>query len=288
MGNSSYGEFTFGKMIKRLAICGDVHGDVPQMKYLYKQALIFEADAILILGDFGYWEHQKSGIYFLNYVASRAEATGIPFYFIPGNHENHTLLNRRYLGRHDVGRDTQSVEKQLEFVEKKLGPWIPEQSEEGFWKVRDGVWYIPRPCVWSWNSVRFAALGGAFSIDVNRRKAGLSWWPEEMIESDEANVLSDMGKVDIFLSHDVPLEYDVEKEYIIRGEPFCKADQQTRRNRSLLSRAVKFTHPDYHFSGHYHIRANGRYMLDDGHEVVMNVLNRDGTQQESYTVIDLV
>lgn len=270
-----------------IMLAGDTHGDLHQIKYLIEKATEHDATAIVVLGDFGFWEHHKSGIIFLDYIETKIAEHDIQLYFIDGNHENHTLLRRRYMGRFDIGRNTSSVELQLSEIEKLKGPWEPTCTEEGFYAVRKGLYYIPRASTWSWSNISFAALGGAHSIDVNRRVPGNSWWPEETIDLDEVELLKECGPVDIMLSHDVPIEVDIQAELILRARDFFKADQQTERNRKLLSKAVNYLQPSLLFHGHYHLSYTQEVVLENGHRMTARGLDMDGTGIRSFTILDL-
>lgn len=269
--------------MKRILLAGDTHGNLQSAKYLINIAIENDCEAIVQLGDFGYWEHQASGIYFLDYIESRK----LPWFFVDGNHENHTLLRRRYMDQKDVGRDTASVEEQLNFVHSKKGPWRPSKTERGFYAVRNNIFYIPRGTVWEWNSVRFAALGGAFSIDINWRKPGVSWWPEETIENEEVEKLKDVGKVDIFLSHDIPASFNIQKEFFAQNKNYFKSDDRTKANKKQLQKAVEYTRPNYLFHGHYHIRYDSWMTLADNHVIEITGLDCDETGSRQYKILDL-
>lgn len=274
-------------MIKKILLAGDTHGDLHQMKYLYGKAVDHEVDAIVVLGDFGYWEHQASGFYFLNWISETAIRRNIPTYFVDGNHENHTLLRYRYMGITPERGVTEQLQNQVNVIHEKTRPWTPTQNLEGFWAIRNGLWYIPRSTVWVWNNIRFAALGGAFSVDINWRKPGTSWWPEEMIEPDEVEALREVGKVDVFLSHDCPEEVDMLSIFANQNSAYFKADQRSLRNRALLSKAVEYTEPHVLYHGHYHMPHETDITLHSGHQVRVIGLDRDGTEQRSFTVLSL-
>src|SRR5690348_7912225 len=48
--------------------CGDVHGDAGEVGYCLTVAEEQAAQAAFFLGDFGYWEHEPSGIAYLDEV----------------------------------------------------------------------------------------------------------------------------------------------------------------------------------------------------------------------------
>lgn len=271
----------------RILVAGDTHGNLQHAKYLVERAKFFDCQVIIVVGDFGYWEHEASGVYFLNWIEDAAKRTGIVWCFIDGNHENHTLLRFLYMGQLSSMGLTETLKSQANFVESKRGPFRVTVTKDGFYAIRQGLYYIPRGTVWTWEGVRFLGLGGAFSVDINWRKPGTSWWPEEMIEPDEVDALREVGKVDVFLSHDAPAEVDMMSIFAQRSMEFWKADQRSSRNRALVSKAMEYSKPDVAIHGHFHLRHVTYVTLENGHEVKVMGLDRDGTEQSSFTVLDL-
>lgn len=193
---------------KALLVAGDIHGDPQHIAYLFERAINQDVQAILNVGDFGYWEHQPGGGAFLDLCSSLAVDNDMPLYWIDGNHENHTMLRERY------GPNGENY----------------KPTDEGFWEIRPGVYYIPRGTRWTWNGVRLMGLGGAYSVDKDYRLAreqgrvsiewgwtaghvrkfgatgpGTMWWPEEELSDEELEfALSDPEPLDILFSHDKP------------------------------------------------------------------------------------
>jgi len=128
----------------KLIIAGDTHGHLGHANYLVREAKKNECDRVVQCGDFGYWEHMREGVYFLDQLNNYCEQNGITFYFIDGNHDKTSMLLERY--DNDEHRD-----------------------EEGFLKVREFVRYARRGLRWTWDGCRFIALGGAYSVDKDWR-----------------------------------------------------------------------------------------------------------------------
>ncbi len=208
----------------RVLFVGDTHGNEPFVRKLAAEATRQTADVVVQVGDFGYWEHNKNwGKRFLKVVSDAAKETGVPWYFIDGNHENHPLLWKTYT----------------------------ERDDEGFIKVRPFLSYIPRGHVWQWDGKTFLGLGGAYSIDQEWRIPGRSYWPTEIIrDADVSTALKAVDKIDVLVSHDAPSDVNIP----------CLAAQDkwnypgTVINRDKLQVVMQVLLPTLIVHGHYHER----------------------------------
>lgn len=224
---------------ERILFAGDSHGDLGYLGWVLHQADQFEVDHIVQLGDFGYWEHREHGVEFLDRLNDGLEAGGYNFFWLDGNHENHTLLRSRY-------------------------------QPDGPTHIRSNIIYLPRGTRWEWDGVSFLAIGGAYSMDKDwrieqyRKKARYStsklsaakweqWWPEETITDDEVELAIAGGAVDVVLAHDAPLTPDLALEFAKKGINFWKNDPNTTANRAQLQRVFDATNPSHWFHGHYHV-----------------------------------
>lgn len=200
------------------------------------------------LGDFGYWEHEQAGADFLDLLGGQAADTGIPFYWLHGNHDKHSLAMKYY---------------------------SDNVTMDGFLWCRPGVNYIPQGKVWDWAGVRMRAFGGAYSVDKawrleleaqRRRKAetvndyfgragkslvptdfsGTLWFPEEeMTDADMDRLLADYsGSVDVVFSHDKPRGSD--PGWNRKDLPECWPNQDR------LQRALVTHKPELWLHGHLH------------------------------------
>lgn len=245
----------------RILLLGDVHGNESWFNRACIEAVKQGCDLILQLGDFGYWEHHASGVRYLSSVEKSLAKYQLTCYWIDGNHENHTLLREKYVNEGN-------------------------RTSEGFYRIRENLYYIPRGARWTWDGVSFLGLGGAYSVDKVKnsfygfrgRKEGSSWWPEEVITEAEAELAKQGGKVDVMVSHDCP--WGVEIPGIIKDDFPESAD-----NRKTLSDVVRAVRPNMLFCGHYHVRHSATLetpfqKTDDGplgwHQTRIEILNRDG------------
>lgn len=214
----------------RLLVAGDTHGNTRWVRdYLYPWAVDLHCDGIVQVGDFGFWEHEPAGVQFLDEVSRLAGATGVPLFWLRGNHDNIGLLRERY----------GAMEHRVEF---------------GFWRVREGVMYIPDGCVFEWQGLRFRAFGGAYSVDKQwrldlerkpGRGAGTLWFPGEELTDEEMDGLlaQKVGSIDVILSHDKP-----------RASPSMglKKFLECLPNQDRLQRAMDLHRPSLWLHGHLH------------------------------------
>jgi hypothetical protein len=160
---------------QRVMFLGDVHGQDRWVGHAIKVAAREKAQVVVQLGDFGYWEHQRSGVTYLDAVEWHAARHRVVVLFIRGNHDNEPLLRARY-----------------------------EPGPGGFVAVRPHVWWIPDGHRWTWDGVSFVAAGGAFSVDVHSRVEGVDWWATEELSSKGAEQVIAGGHADVMVTHDCP------------------------------------------------------------------------------------
>jgi Icc-related predicted phosphoesterase len=200
----------------RILLSGDTHGDEDLVPYLFSTASDNSVDAIYQLGDFGYFPNIPRFARFLAQVSSLATLSGIPVFFIDGNHDDHFSLN-------------------------------PSRGFKchSFVTVSSNVFWIPRGHLWSVAGVRFAALGGAYSVDRFTRTVGRDIFPdlERPVPSDFTHMLD--HTCDVLLTHDAPYLIDIGKKVIY------EESESTRRTIDAL---VESMSPAYLFHGHHHKR----------------------------------
>lgn len=269
----------------RLLLAGDTHGDLAHLNMLLAMAQKHECDAVVQLGDFGYWEHHGDGVTTLDKLSQWFTKADIPLYWLDGNHENHTLLRRKYQ------------------TEEATGPV----------EIRDHVLYLRRGLRWVWDDVRFLAIGGAYSIDkqwrveeMNKRLLNKAryyqdedsdlealkerfalWWPEEMITDTEVERAIEGGEVDVVFSHDAPAFIDLNTYFAQRGEHFFKDEENTLRNRQQLTRVFDAVRPRFWYHGHYHIPYTERIDLCTFRGLSANIaFYRSYQKAHSFTVVD--
>ncbi len=131
----------------RLLVAGDTHGNHMHWKHvLLPAARKHQVDGIVQLGDFGYWPLTGEGLNYLAWLSAELDDDDLRVIFVDGNHEDHKALRQ-----------------------------LPARAD-GFVEVTDRILWAPRGHRWTWQGVRFLALGGAYSIDGQYRKLDSGRW----------------------------------------------------------------------------------------------------------------
>lgn len=225
----------------KLLIVGDTHGNSNDLQRVFNYACLQEVDRIVQVGDFGYgWERQQfkggGGLIecaFVRYAGRLAETTGIPFFWLDGNHENHDMLAYAV-----EGEGTANVH-----------PAIPQ--EDGTYQMRPGVWYIPRGTLLEWGDKKILVCGGAASVDKAQRRPFISWWPGELITDEDVAKCIAAGPADILLTHDLPLGVSVIDRHLdpIWGQ---EASDLTYLNRRRITNILDASRAELLVHGHLH------------------------------------
>lgn len=232
----------------RVAIVGDLHANIHHTRDVITYAAANGADAILQVGDIVYdmRDDYHGRPSYIDQVSEAATDAGVPFAFVDGNHDRHDKL-QALAAEHD---------------------WTAVP-------VRPGFYYLPRGYRWTWNEVRFLALGGAHSVDRPWRRAYIEWWPGETIGAADALRACDGGVADVMICHDVPDGIPIPW---IAGNPFGFPERElaaAQRNREVLRRVVDVVRPGRLFAGHYHGRLHTE-LVGDGYRTEVDVLDMDG------------
>jgi hypothetical protein len=277
----------------RLLIVGDTHGNTRWLReYIFPVALTTEADAVVVLGDFGAWEHTPAGTVFMDAVGDLAHYSGTPLYWLPGNHD----------------KFSQTVEL-----------YGDQGNAAGFLTCRSHVFYIPQGHTWSWGGVSFRSFGGAYSVDKKWRlereartyekllrerryrvqatglepppvppQRGTLWFPEEEMTDGEIDALlqADSSTKMVVLSHDKP--YSSKPGWDRKNLPECLPNQLR------LERALRAHRPSWWFHGHLHYHYVDRVLGSDWATTVVglepddNASERGWKQTHTWALADLV
>jgi len=236
----------------RIMFLGDVHGNINHMVKICEVAKSEDVDEIIQVGDFGYWEHTKDGVAYLDVLANILPCA---LRFIDGNHDNHPLLWSKY---HNAGGASVIRSKShyagKPSVTRDMKPVIQYQH-------RGSVRGYPFNAVDVTDGVTMQFMGGAFSVDISyrqrmNRQGNMCWWPEEMITdaeiADAKSAACWFDGIDVLVSHDVP-----------SGAPLGRLtnltlnktlEDESRRCRRQLLEVVRATKPKLLIHGHYHTR----------------------------------
>lgn len=202
----------------RLLVVGDTHGDLGWVRNdVIPRAVDLGCTKIVQVGDFGFvwpgsWWHE------LARLSKMLDTAGIDLHFLPGNHEDHPTLARL-----DADAD--------------------ERSPEGHAALAARIFYTGRVSAWSWSGTRFAAVGGAPSIDRRLRTAGRDWWPEEVLSEEEHQRATRLGEVAVLFTHDAPSSLPVNG---------LIPDADSTANRQRLTDVGRALRPATWLHGHYH------------------------------------
>lgn len=215
----------------------DLHGKIPLFDIPAPQG--GEQNYLIVNGDFGFlWlnepnEHERTQLKLL-------ERNGCIILFVDGNHENFFRL------------------AQLEKV-NMFGGVVG--------KVSDKIYHLRRGEVYTIQGKTFFTFGGAFSIDMNVRTEGVSWWREEQPNYKEyfnaiENLKKHENKVDYIITHTAPRcmlsthdiyggrnGFDGITKYGIYDEKIY-SDNTT----DLLDRIYEITDFKKWYFGHFHIQ----------------------------------
>lgn len=200
----------------RLMLLGDTHHDLDWALKIATTARRLRADAVVQVGDFGYFPGTDFGDEFLNglLTALRDNPDLPPWYILDGNHDNVLALTA-----------------------------LP-RNKHGFGVVSEKLFYIPRAHHWTWSGVTFTGLGGAVSIDRANRVEGYNWWNEETISYAQACTAIDAGPADILFTHDSTHDAPLPEHY--------KSDIASHGHRTTVSAVAAAVQPKLHVHGHYH------------------------------------
>jgi hypothetical protein len=161
---------------------GDTHADAGWLKFVVlPMAVKMGITTIIQVGDFGYWPDSRK---FLNIVKTAREKFGVDVWFIDGNHEHFTTLNR------DVSA-------------AQVTAGIPEGDRAPV-ELSPGFVYLPRGSRIEVAGRIVACVGGAASIDRADRIMGTSWFPEGRINDSDIAAVAAGGHANILITHDAP------------------------------------------------------------------------------------
>ena len=207
-------------------VTGDTHGDFSRIAYFCARMHTKPDDVMIILGDaginfYGGWRdrHKKEFI----------SKLPITLFCIHGNHE----------------RRPATIPSYREIVWHSGTVYVEEQFSNILF-AKDGE-------VYDLNGLRAIAIGGAYSIDWMLRTPGQSWWPDEQPSTEikarvEAKLVALNWKVDVVLSHTVPLEYEP-VEVFLSGIDQRKVDKSTEQWLTQIEARLDYSK---WYAGHYH------------------------------------
>lgn len=237
--------------VERVFAVGDWHGVVPI--HVMEKAADIGIRIALHVGDLGIgpWPgERKSVLHVLDRVLTRLDLVLLAS---PGNHENWDRLE-------GAKRD-------------EYGRWILGRTG----RVRG----LPRGYRWTMGGRAFGSLGGAVSIDQDRRTAGRTWWPQEEVLPEHVDALGD-DPLDVLITHEVPAGVPVVSTLDVPMTLAERADV----GRGLIRDAVERTRPAVAICGHWHQRVTHDLRRSNGGITRVEVLSEEHTAGNA-VVLDL-
>lgn len=212
-------------------VTGDIHASYDIHKLMqsrFDATGLTKDDYVIICGDFGLvWHGSDEEAYWLRWLDSRPFTT----LFVDGNHEGFKLLNS-----------------------------LPTEQWHGgtVHRVSESVLHLMRGEVFEIDGKKIFAMGGAASstYDIEHRKAGVSWFPEEVPNEDErsraeATLEANGWSVDVVLTHCAPTSAETALNNVTDRLELHPMDEYTDWLNEIDG---KLTY-DAWFCGHYHVDA---------------------------------
>lgn len=200
----------------RVMFLGDTHANLGFITRAFGRAWEQECEAIIQVGDFGWWPRHRDALRFIDGVADLAN--DLPLYFVDGNHEDHDTLP------HD-----RSVPIEL----------------------RSGLTYLPRGSVLELGDSRILGFGGAVSVDQDWRTPGVNWFDTEISNAEQRLLALSRTEIDIVVAHDAPHGTSLSLTYPTTPQ----IEAQSMVHREFCRELLDVLSPTLWVAGHYHQRA---------------------------------
>lgn len=210
----------------RVLVVGDVHANWDFMRRALDRALELGAQELWQVGDFGYWPRTDQGHTFLRLTNQLSLDYNIPIYFADGNHEDHDHL----------------------FQGTSPYPVISASGKVVF----DHLFHVPRGVTLQREDKTIMFIGGAASVDRKWRIEGTSWFPQEVLQSEEIDRILASEPVDIVLAHDAPSWANLQLSSSLWPPEDIRLSEQ---HRFLMTTFCDKLQPTLWIHGHYHQRA---------------------------------
>ncbi len=234
----------------RVLLVGDTHGNLRWLEHVvFPAALSSNADAILQVGDFGWWPGPAGSSGFIEL----ARQAPVPLWWIDGNHEDHDRLAL------DIAT-------------------VGAPNVDGAVPLGGALTYLPRGARLDLDGVSVVVCGGAHSIDRSMRTPGRSWFDAEHITDDDVERCSGPGHATILVSHDAPAGWTIPN---LPSDGRLPASWQAElpncwAHRTQLARVMDAVTPALVVHGHYH-SAYTRWIDTAWGEMAVVGLSEDGT-----------
>lgn len=234
-----------------VGLAGDWEGNRAWARHALAVFAEHEVTRVFHLGDLGFLPGPR-GRQFLSEVEGGCRRHRITIYLTPGNHEDYARIAR-----------------------------LPVDSN-GLARVTDHLAVLPRGHRWTMSGHSFVSLGGAPSVDFAGRVEGKTWWPEEMITTDDVSAVVAGGHADVMLTHDAPAPATPAVERIIRtggGSGWTRRGlDYAAVGRGRVTEAFQAVRPHLLAHGHFHVHDQALVQPDGwDHACQVLSLNRSGS-----------
>jgi hypothetical protein len=247
----------------RVAVLGDVHGDLGHLLIVARTMWKRGVDVLLQIGDFGFvWngeDYQRN----LDKISRRLRNRGQSLFWIDGNHEDFAILQDKF----------------------------PVDADGARW-LRPNIAHLTRGYRTTLASGRsLAVLGGANSIDRRLRTAGRDWWPGESItEGDLASLGTEHA--DILIGHEAPLHVpDLDRELAATSGAWRPSEEEYAADgRRMFHRAFMAVRPRLVVSGHHHRHVDQHLSFGDGVDAFrcrVVILDKNEPKAISQAILDV-
>jgi predicted phosphodiesterase len=241
----------------KIGLAGDWHGRTMWARRALATFAQHDIHDIIQLGDFGVgWPGGWNK--YINEVNGACHKWDQWLLVVPGNHENY------------------------DFIEAAHG-----EATEYMAQVGSRVAVMPRGFRANIGGRSIVALGGAPSIDYERRQEGRTWWKAEAITDDDVARTTRGGHADIMVTHDAPDGGTDEVQKIIQTPQ--RESGWTHRGlayaaegRALMTQAFHGVKPKVFAHGHYHV-ADEKQVGD----TKFLSLGCDGARMGNLVILDL-
>lgn len=227
--------------VKTTVVCGDWHQNIKYIKPLIEHLALYHTSDIIHVGDVGFMGRDLKG--YINYLDDLLKQHKLNLYFIEGNHEDFDWLSTL------------------------------ETDSLGLGVVTERIKHIPRLSQYKIGTQTYTFIGGGVSVDQDRRRQGIDWWPAEEISEEQLKQAFTLEPTDILISHDGPTSAQIYLPHSHYFDPdlIYKSDQHRQR----LEEIRHHLQPKYIVFGHYHV-GQSRTINIDNQEVTYYALDRDG------------
>ena len=208
-------------------ITGDTHGNFERLERFCERIGPTQDDIMIILGDAGF---NFYGGYRDEYSKRRVSELPLTVFSIHGNHENRPANVPTYHTATWHG-----------------GQVYVEDAYPNLLFAMDGE-------VYDLDGQKAIVIGGAYSVDKPWRiLRGSGWWPDEQPSEEikrkvECVLEQHDWKIDVVLSHTVPLKYEP-VEVFLPGLDQSKVDKSTEEWLDKIENQLDYKH---WYAGHYH------------------------------------